>query len=80
MSNVVFWPESDGSAAGQAVICCPWCKCSLILHQPDPDLPNRLIATCDGCKSWFLTADPDGTALVPLAGCTDDDVQSRMAW
>ena len=46
-------------------ICCPRCESSLSMHQPDPDLPDRLLATCDECKSWFL-ANSDATTLVPI--------------
>ncbi len=44
---------------------CPRCGCPLTLHQPDPDLADRLLATCDECKSWYLT-DPEGTELDPI--------------
>ena len=36
---------------------CPRCEGSLSVHQPDPELPKRLLATCDECKSWYLTND-----------------------
>ena len=42
---------------------CLACDCELILHQPDPDLPERLLGTCDACKSWFLV---EGVAGVPI--------------
>ena len=44
---------------------CPRCECSLTLHQPDSDLPDRLLATCDECKSWHL-ATSEGTELRPI--------------
>ena len=71
MSDILFWRESDEFAAGQAMVCCPHCECSLTLHQPDPELPNRLLATCDECKSWFLS-DSDGVALVAIPECPDN--------
>jgi hypothetical protein len=33
---------------------CPRCHCRLQIHQPDPELWDRLLATCGECKSWFL--------------------------
>ena len=36
-------------------IACPKCGGRIEVHQPDPDLPRRLLATCDDCKEWFLT-------------------------
>jgi hypothetical protein len=33
---------------------CPECGEPLELHQPDPHLPNRLLATCSGCLAWTL--------------------------
>ena len=33
---------------------CPRCQCLLQIHQPDPELWDRLIATCEECKSWYL--------------------------
>jgi hypothetical protein len=46
--------------------CCPRCGCLLTRHQPDPELADRLLATCDDCKSWYLTTNPSGTALSPI--------------
>jgi hypothetical protein len=47
--------ESLGlSVVGQGVINCPRCGEYLSLHQPDVYLPERKIATCEECKSWFL--------------------------
>jgi hypothetical protein len=42
---------------------CLACDCELILHQPDPDLPDRLLGTCDECKSWFLI---EGVECMPV--------------
>ena len=50
---------------------CPNCGSALSIHQPDEELPNRLLATCNCCKSWFLT---DGSgALGPVVVVTEDD-------
>ncbi len=33
---------------------CLGCESPLDFHQPDPDLPDRMLGTCDSCKSWYL--------------------------
>jgi hypothetical protein len=38
----------------QSEVPCPQCFAPLFLHQPDSQLPERLLATCDECRSWFL--------------------------
>lgn len=47
--------------------CCPRCGDSLVLHQPDPQLPHRLLAVCEACKTWYVS-DPRGLLLSPVAG------------
>jgi hypothetical protein len=44
---------------------CLDCDAELLLHQPDPELPGRLLAICNECKSWFLIDAVEGV-LVPL--------------
>ena len=72
MSEVLSWRESDEFTASQVASCCPRCESALTLHQPDPDQPNRLLATCDECKSWFLT-DSQATILIALPGTSIND-------
>jgi hypothetical protein len=62
MSAVFSWQDYDQVAPGCLAICCPRCESGLTLHQPDADVPDRLLATCDECKSWFL-ANSDATVL-----------------
>jgi hypothetical protein len=33
---------------------CTKCQSPLGLHQPDSELPDRLIGTCEGCDAWYL--------------------------
>jgi len=33
--------------------CCPLCEQLLNLHQPDENLPDQLLATCDSCPRWY---------------------------
>jgi hypothetical protein len=35
-------------------ISCPRCGEELSLHLPDPQLSDRMLATCEYCKSWYL--------------------------
>lgn len=65
MSEVYFWRHSDQFTPTSRSIRCPRCESSLSIHQPDTELPDRLLATCDECKSWFL-ANSDGSVLVPI--------------
>ena len=78
MSDVLFWRESDEITAGQVAICCPQCEYSLTLHQPDPEMPHRLLATCDDCKSWFL-ADSNGVTLVAIPDRRTDRKSGGLA-
>jgi hypothetical protein len=48
------------------LLCCPRCENGLTLHQPDPQLADRLLATCEDCKSWYLT-DGNGDSLKSVA-------------
>jgi hypothetical protein len=74
MSEVLFYRGSGEFAADEVANSCPQCEAHLTLHQPDPELPNRLLATCDECKSWYVT-DSQGEVLTPVSECTKHDVQ-----
>ena len=71
MSEVLFWRESDEFTAGEVIHACPHCESNLTIHQPDQDVWNRLLATCDDCKSWFLT-DSERSAFVAITASLDD--------
>ena len=79
MSDVLFYKGSGEVASDQVATSCPQCEAQLIFHQPDPELPNRLLATCDECKSWYL-ADSQGEALIPLSERTKRGVNRGLAW
>jgi hypothetical protein len=34
--------------------CCLHCYSPLVLHQPDPGSPERLLGVCEQCRHWFL--------------------------
>ena len=47
---------------------CPNCEGDLEVHEPDEDLPDRFLATCPACKSWFLMdSDANLTDLPPVS-------------
>jgi hypothetical protein len=46
---------------------CERCGAVLTLHQPNVDHPDRLLGTCDECKSWYVTSrQPMGLVYLPL--------------
>jgi hypothetical protein len=47
---------------------CRNCRSRLLLHQPDPHLPDRLLGTCDRCKSWYIIDAAAGLRLFPPSG------------
>ena len=48
---------------------CPNCAEGLTLHQPDEELPDRLLGTCDGCKTWVLVR---GETLIDVTHLISD--------
>jgi hypothetical protein len=59
---VPVWPE------GQTELLCLICGKPLDVHQPDADLPERMLATCEDCKGWHLVEYvPDGAEAVVAA-------------
>lgn len=60
----VYQNHDDGDAPLEThKTVCPQCGKGLSIHQPDEELPDRLLATCDHCKSWFLV---NGEGLIPV--------------
>jgi hypothetical protein len=78
MSTVFMWRSSDQIGQDSIAMCCPVCECELTLHQPDPQLADRLLATCDECKSWFL-ANSDGVVLGRLPEFPDNATRRRSS-
>ncbi len=54
MGMTYFGHDFGSFETDSSVIHCPRCRCLVVIHQPDPELPDRFLATCDECKSWFL--------------------------
>jgi hypothetical protein len=42
---------------------CPACHHDLTFHQPDPECPDRLLGTCEACRTWFLVHAAAGLML-----------------
>ena len=42
---------------------CLNCQCPLVIHQPDVDLPFRLLGTCPECQDWFLVETSHGLVI-----------------
>jgi hypothetical protein len=68
MPTFPFTPDQSriDSLAG---VSCPCCRENLVLHLPDPDLPDRLLGTCEACKSWFLI--DAGRGVMVLLPCEE---------
>jgi uncharacterized protein YbaR (Trm112 family) len=71
VTSCVTWQVRDRSHEAILSLCCPYCECPLTLHQPDAELPERLLATCDNCKSWYVT-DAQGIKLIPVSDLADE--------
>jgi hypothetical protein len=56
----------DGSLSDHLPILCQNCGYALTLHQPDPELPERLLGSCAECKCWYLT-NPRGATLTLIS-------------
>ena len=65
MNSAIALHREAASPRDFCAFCCEHCGSLLTLHQPDPELPDRLLATCDECKSWYLS-NSTGTALIPI--------------
>jgi hypothetical protein len=45
---------------------CLECRGELELHQPDPSVPERMLATCSACKTWYLLDAPSADSPVVM--------------
>lgn len=51
--------------------CCSSCGARVDLHQPDLEVPERLLASCPRCGTWALLMELPGggkTIVLPLPG------------
>ena len=51
---------------GQPILACLECGSPLENHQPDAELPELFLATCDLCKSWHLVNFEDDDAIATV--------------
>jgi hypothetical protein len=57
---------------------CACCTCAVEFHQPDPQLPHRILATCNACESWtFINLLTGETLCLPGQ---DGDQNTAQAW
>jgi hypothetical protein len=62
-----------------APIACLDCSSPLTLHQPDPELADRLLGTCEGCKHWYLVDLVPGRAGGFLVGLPGREVVRELS-
>jgi hypothetical protein len=64
--SAVF-PCSWGDRTREEIVAssCPDCESPLVLHQPDPELPHRLLGVCEACKAWYIS-DAEGLLLTRI--------------
>lgn len=48
------WSISEPDTTEGGPLVCRKCWSDLILHQPDPQMPEQILGTCDECKTWYL--------------------------
>ena len=53
--NVLYRPAGNAPVVEVDARDFPHCGGEIQIHQPDFDLPRRLLVTCDDCKAWFVT-------------------------
>lgn len=56
---------------GQSPLKCLNCRNALDIHQPDGNLPDRMLATCPECRAWYLIecGTGAGAVIVLLPDC-----------
>lgn len=60
---------------GPIAVNCLGCRNSLEIHQPDADLPERMLATCNECETWHIIECLAGSDYAVVIGLpTIDDV------
>jgi hypothetical protein len=51
---------------------CPRCNSPMAIHQPDPELVDRYLATCDECRLWVVRNSKEDV-IVLLPEILDED-------
>jgi hypothetical protein len=74
--RVALWiatlPDSDDLDPERSLLCLV-CDEELEVHQPDPDCPERMLATCGQCRSWYLVECDGDSGETLLVGLPDPD-------
>jgi hypothetical protein len=61
------WFMSEPDSIEVDPLVCRKCASVLTLHQPDSDMPDRILGTCGGCKTWYLfNGDLDDVEIAPV--------------
>ena len=63
MTTLALFERTRFEVANQ--ILCARCQSELESHQPDVELPERLLGTCEGCGTWYLI-DADAGVMFAL--------------
>jgi hypothetical protein len=48
------WPSDGNESESLMLSHCPDCNHPLEIHQPDQNLPSRLLGICAHCRVWLL--------------------------
>ncbi|MCA1686619.1 MAG: hypothetical protein LC745_11735 [Planctomycetia bacterium] len=56
---------------GLSTVDCLNCRQPLDIHQPDADLPDRMLGTCPACQTWHLLDCDPGSKLVVVVVLPD---------
>ena len=62
---------------------CARCGNPVAIHQPDAELPYRMLGTCDQCHVWYLiTCDPaeDRAITIELPDVSQFDLDKNATW
>lgn len=66
-ARVLVAPDRDAAIP----LACLGCGAELDVHQPDAELPERMLGTCDACKCWhtvFYEPGADVALVVAMPG------------
>jgi hypothetical protein len=80
MATTSFRFETDAASdQPMSEIRCPGCGDYLVVHMPDPEMPERLLGTCDGCKCWYVMSAGEGTMVLVATPALKGAARPRRA-
>lgn len=59
---------------GPINIDCLNCETPIEIHQPDSELPERMLGTCENCRTWYLVECDPNTGQAVLIQIPDPDL------